>query len=443
MMKSKYPVVLAAIAASIQMMSCSKNDIMTTPDLSAANNAAVSTVDSVTTNAITTARIAALRVEAESFTAMSGVQTEDCREGGKNVGYISAGDWMEYSVNLATAGSQQISFRVAGPGGTVRIQKQDGTILGTATLPVTAGGQIYATGSTTVNLPAGTQKIRLYAMSAGWNLNWIEFAGGGATATAGTTSPATATTPTPTDLNAGVTLYSSFEAETDFNKWIKEICRPTALQISSAVPARKGKYAARFEFAKSDVLNYNKYVRAEIRQSSDADQEKWFGFSNYLPGDFVTDQLAEKIAQWHEVPDWDLGENWRSPPISFGIENGRYYLQVLWAAAAVNTNDSKDGEKKVDLGPVDKMKWNDWVFHIKFSYKSDGILEIWKNKVKVFSLYGPNSFNDKVYPYFKIGIYKWGWNGWASYSPEDKRVLYYDEVRIGNKSANLNSVSPQ
>ena len=97
----------------------------------------------------------------------------------------------------------------------------------------------------------------------------------------------------------------------------------------------------------------------------------------------------------------------------------------------------------MDLGPVDKNKWNDWVFHIRFSYKSDGILEIWKNKVKVFSMSGPNSFNDQHYPYFKIGIYKWGWNGWASYSPEDKRVLYVDEVRIGNRNSNLNEVSPR
>jgi hypothetical protein len=118
-------------------------------------------------------------------------------------------------------------------------------------------------------------------------------------------------------------------------------------------------------------------------------------------------------------------------------------VQVLWAAKAVNTNDTKDGEKKFDLGPVEKGKWNDWVFHINFSYKADGVLEIYKNKVKVLSYYGPNSFNDKVYPYFKIGIYKWGWNGWASYSPENKRVLYYDEVRIGNKSANVDEVSPR
>lgn len=367
---------------------------------------------------------------------MSGVQTEDCREGGKDVGYISVGDWMDYTITVNTAGTHTLSFRVAGPKSTLQVQKSDGTVLANVTLPGTTSGQVYTTVTTTVQLSAGKQTIRIYATSAAWNFNWWEFtdaAGGGVIkpdSTAGT--------------GQNLTLYSAFESTTDFAKWSEEICRPSALTISSAVPARKGNSSARFEFAKSDVTTYNGYIRAEIHQDSPPEAENWYGFSMYLPTDFVSDPMAEKFAQWHEIPDWDLGETWRSPPISLGIQNDRYNLQVLWAAAPVNTNNTKDGEKDIDLGPVtDKGKWADWVVHIKFSYKSDGILEIWKNKVKIYSLYGPNSFNDENFPYFKLGIYKWGWNGWASYSPESKRVLYMDEVRIGNSKSSLNEVSPQ
>jgi len=236
-------------------------------------------------------------------------------------------------------------------------------------------------------------------------------------------------------------LECTFENAGDLGKWEKEICRPDAITITQQV-AREGKAAARFEFTKTDVLRYNGFVRAEIRQHSEQENERWYGFSNYLPVDFIADGLAEIIAQWHEVPDWDLGETWRSPPVSLSIKNDRYYVQVLWAAARVNTNRSKDGEKIIDLGPVDRERWNDWVFHIRFSWKADGLIEIWKNKQRILTLQGPNSFNDEHYPYFKIGIYKWGWNGWASYSPAEKRVLYYDEVRIGNRDCTLDDVSP-
>jgi hypothetical protein len=239
-----------------------------------------------------------------------------------------------------------------------------------------------------------------------------------------------------------VLLKCSFEDVTDFEKWTKETCRPGSLGISTEV-ARKGRSSARFEFSKADVTDHEGFVRSELRLGSETDNERWYGFSNYLPHDFISDPMAENIAQWHEVPDWDLGEKWRSPPIALGIENDRYYVKILWAAAPVNTNKTKDGERKDDLGPVDRDKWNDWVFHIKFSYRSDGILEIWKNRKNIFTYNGPNSFNDKHFPYFKIGIYKWGWKDWANYSPEEKRVLYYDEVRIGNRHASLDLVSPQ
>ena len=404
---------------------CSKNDLSSPP----------AGVQTETTSTLSVASTP-VRIEAEAYSSMSGVQTEDCREGGKDVGYIATGDWMDYTINVITSGNHTLNFRLAGPKSTLQVQKPDGTVLANVTFAGTTSGQVYATATSTVQLSAGKQTLRIYATSPYWNFNWWEYTDAGNTGL-----PVKPDTTTSNGQN--LVLYSSFESATDFSKWSEEICRPTALGISSDVPARKGKSSARFEFAKSDVTNYNGYVRAEIHQDSPPDAENWYGFSSYLPTDFVKDPMAEKIAQWHEIPDWDKGENWRSPPISLGIANDHYNLQILWAAAAVNTNDTKDGEKDIDLGPVDKGKWNDFVFHIKFSYKSDGILEIFKNKVKIFSLYGPNSFNDENFPYFKVGIYKWTWNGWANYSPESKRVLYVDEVRIGNSKSNLNEVSPQ
>lgn len=390
-------------------------------------------------NKMVSAAAVSTRIEAENYIAMYGVQTEACREGGKDVGYISKGDWMDYSVDIPTTGNQTIRFRVAGPGGTLQVQKPDGTVLANVTLPVTTSGQVYATATSQIKLTAGKQTLRIYATSAAWNFNWFELGNDGSVVATVPTDTVKATTPA---NSANVSLYTAFEDASAFNGWSLETCRPTALTISHEVTPRKGNGMARFEFAKSDVTNYNGYVRAEIHRESPTDAEHWYAFSNYLPTDFVSDPMAENIAQWHEVPDWDKGENWRSPPIALGIVNDRYYVKIMWAAAPVNTNNTKDGEKDVDLGPVDKGKWNDFVFHIKFSYTSSGILEIYKNKVKIFSLYGPNSYNDEVYPYFKLGIYKWGWNGWASYSPESKRVLYMDEVRIGNANATLNDVSP-
>ncbi|WP_082886270.1 polysaccharide lyase [Flavisolibacter tropicus] len=244
-------------------------------------------------------------------------------------------------------------------------------------------------------------------------------------------------------LMESILLESKFENENAFSQWSLEVCRKDAITVSKVV-SRKGKYSLRFEFSKSDPLQYNGYVRAELKQDFKTDEtgENWYGFSHYLPKDFVADPVPEVIAQWHEIPDKQLGEDWRSPPISLEIKNDHYFIKVLWASNPVNTNRTKDGELFYDLGPVDKSKWTDWVFHIKFRYDSTGILEVWKNKEKVLFREGPNSYNDQRFPYFKVGIYKWGWAGGGKRSPESTRILYFDEIRVGDRNANLQTVSP-
>ncbi|MDO6391757.1 malectin domain-containing carbohydrate-binding protein [Pontibacter sp. BT731] len=112
------------------------------------------------------------------------------------------------------------------------------------------------------------------------------------------------------------------------------------------------------------------------------------------------------------------------------------YLKVVWASKAIHTDATKDGEKTYDLGPVEKDKWLDFVYHINFSYKSDGVLEVWKNGVKVVDHRGPNSYNDQTVPYFKYGIYKRNWENIS------KRVIYVDDVRVGSENATYNDVAP-
>ena len=64
---------------------------------------------------------ASIRIEAEDYIAMSGVQTEACSEGGENIGYINTGDWTQYTIDIPVAGDYQVDFRVAtkNTGGTI------------------------------------------------------------------------------------------------------------------------------------------------------------------------------------------------------------------------------------------------------------------------------------------------------------------------------------
>ncbi|PKV50191.1 putative secreted protein (Por secretion system target) [Aquimarina sp. MAR_2010_214] len=117
-------------------------------------------------------------IEAENYTNMSGVQKENCSEGGQNVGYIDTGDWMAYTnINFPTSGNYRIKYRVASlsEGGKLSADLNAGaTVLGTLNIPSTGGWQNWTTISHTVNVNAGTHSFGIYAVSGGWNINWIK-----------------------------------------------------------------------------------------------------------------------------------------------------------------------------------------------------------------------------------------------------------------------------
>ncbi|RKP57242.1 carbohydrate-binding protein [Cohnella endophytica] len=117
------------------------------------------------------------KIEAENYSAMSGIQTEVCSEGGLNVSYIDAGDWMDYAVNIPVAGAYNVDFRVSSPYAGTQLQLRSGaTTLTTVTVPNTGGYQTWQTVTANVNLSAGNQTLRVYAVTNGWNFNWMNIA---------------------------------------------------------------------------------------------------------------------------------------------------------------------------------------------------------------------------------------------------------------------------
>jgi len=118
-----------------------------------------------------------IHIEAENWAAMAGVATEACTEGGQNVGWIDANDWIVWNVNVPTSGTYTVSYRVASlpGGGVIQLEKAGGSpVYGTVSVPATGGWQNWTTVSHQVNLSAGQQQIAVKALAGGFNLNWFE-----------------------------------------------------------------------------------------------------------------------------------------------------------------------------------------------------------------------------------------------------------------------------
>ncbi|PPK84558.1 putative secreted protein (Por secretion system target) [Neolewinella xylanilytica] len=124
------------------------------------------------------------RIQAEDYCAMQGIQTETTSDGGggTNVGWIDAGDYLDYRLNVPSAGTYTVSYRVASTGSAGRVSfRANGNALATTAIPNTGGWQNWETVTATVDLSAGDQTVRLYAAGGGWNLNWFTLGAGGVT----------------------------------------------------------------------------------------------------------------------------------------------------------------------------------------------------------------------------------------------------------------------
>ena len=105
------------------------------------------------------------------------VDIEACFEGGANVGWIDNGEWMEYTVDVATAGTYTVVVRYAGGNGTFHLEFDGVDKTGSVATTETGGWQVWADKTVIVSLSAGVQIMR-FVGSSGYNLNKITFTSG-------------------------------------------------------------------------------------------------------------------------------------------------------------------------------------------------------------------------------------------------------------------------
>src|SRR6185295_5865764 len=119
------------------------------------------------------------------FEAVDIVATADTG-GGYEIGNALGSEWLEYTVNVATAGTYNVDARVAsnGQGGTFHIEFNGVDKTGVMSVPNTGGWSVYQTITKTgVSLSAGQQILRIALDTSGpsgatANFNWIRITSG-------------------------------------------------------------------------------------------------------------------------------------------------------------------------------------------------------------------------------------------------------------------------
>jgi len=122
------------------------------------------------------------RSDAADLETTSDPQNNTGAGGGFDIGWTGTGQWFDYTVNVAAAGTYTVSLRAASPSGvTDAVHLTDNTggdISGPVNVPATGGFQTWTTVTTTVPLAAGVQTLRVCLDNGGWNLHFLSLATG-------------------------------------------------------------------------------------------------------------------------------------------------------------------------------------------------------------------------------------------------------------------------
>ena len=107
------------------------------------------------------------------------IETTTDTGGGYDIGWIVAGEWLEYTTYEDEGGYDNLKLRVASPQTNNQI---DVTFYGanvtndtgTISFPGTGAYQTWTTITNTIFLPPGQQRMRVNMVTSGFNLNWLE-----------------------------------------------------------------------------------------------------------------------------------------------------------------------------------------------------------------------------------------------------------------------------
>jgi endonuclease/exonuclease/phosphatase family metal-dependent hydrolase len=123
------------------------------------------------------------------------VDIERSSEGSYDIGWVSPGEWVNYTVKVATAGTYAVKIRVAsaGSGGSFWLEFGGANKTGTLWVPNTGGWQAWQTVTKVVTLSAGVQSMRLVFGSRGsngavGNFNYVRVESGSTSTTSTVTS---------------------------------------------------------------------------------------------------------------------------------------------------------------------------------------------------------------------------------------------------------------
>lgn len=238
--------------------------------------------------------------------------------------------------------------------------------------------------------------------------------------------------------NIKITELVEFE---DQNKAIRFFFRKMDTNILKEDVMKNGE----IDGVKTDYLTFFTNInRNEIATWDDPDFTAYqpnrkyeFSFDVLIPDEFEFEKdncenpasaNYEISGQWHLSYDVLSGNT--MPPVSLRIVCDSWMLNLN-----PDNNPTENNLDFVSLGKIEKGKWVNWKFQIRFSPSEKGYIRLFQNEELIFSKEKTKTIFSKKTDdgvkstiYFKIGLYKPHW--WSRISNVSEREIYFDKVII-------------
>jgi hypothetical protein len=217
-------------------------------------------------------------------------------------------------------------------------------------------------------------------------------------------------------------LFDGFEAETVAGFWLPGdygtgLHTPGAVQISKDY-ARTGTRSARITVQEGDIQQKGDDGRSVERAELDSGhypflgRDVWFGFSFLIPPGFPVIDNRLVIASWKQ------SDVEGSPLIGQRFRTGRH-------SVTIRPPGSDGSGKTYHLPDIRFGRWNDMVYHVRYSLKEDGRIEVWMGGTRVVSYAGPTASKDGANRFYnKVGLYRDRW--------KEPMTMYVDNYTLGD-----------
>lgn len=157
-----------------------------------------------------------------------------------------------------------------------------------------------------------------------------------------------------------------------------------------------------------------------------------------LSFEFQMHVADENDKQWisyfqiHSFPDF--GEQWRCPVSALEVFEGKLRMYNRWDELGISiTNDGTCASKTNSIStrtlfqqvPFERDRWQQFNWTGKITHKPHGELTVSLNNNVVSHVVGPNTYNDKRIPFFKLGIYKpTSWDASKKYCVDYRNIQF-------------------